>query len=440
MRTFIPAVVALLLLPAAAFCDDLTSERVQTLKQLQERHATVEILVNQKIMTAEEGQRADDFFRHQAEEVVGRPLSTWDEVNTLVKDADKTVGFGVFLNIVIVLAGFALLLALIGLAVVYLWPLLVTLPPLFYEVAAYVVTLRMLLAGYWWQPFQLWFLTIQPLWFVVPAALGFAGSVYLSYWLHWQRVPDAAGNALPRLGGRRTRNKVKRKTEHVYAGPGFITFPTVLFGLCTLVWGSLAIFYHRLFPGAGVPYFLAFITVMALQAFMGFSVITMPGCVALGWEKDSQVPKSTQASLILLVTYVAMKVSGNYMSEDVRLFETGVLFMGAFVYYLGLLVMSSKWYPHNAKDDATRFRRYVQMQVVTVISGVAALYLGATFEIGTLLGVGGTLFALYLLEKYYEIPWSGVGWAWSLVGVALALYLFVGFAQQHPQYFVWGIR
>jgi hypothetical protein len=33
-----------------------------------------------------------------------------------------------------------------------------------------------------------------------------------------------------------------------------------------------------------------------------------------------------------------------------------------------------------------------------------------------------------------------VGWAWSLVGVAVALYFFVGFAQQHPQYFVWGIK
>ncbi len=102
--------------------------------------------------------------------------------------------------------------------------------------------------------------------------------------------------------------------------------------------------------------------------------------------------------------------------------------------------MSSKRYGWNEKDETTRFRRYLQMQVVTVISGVAALYLGATSGIGTLLGIGGTFFAIYLLEKYYEIPWSGVGWAWSLVGVAVALYFFVGFAEQHPQYFVWGIK
>ena len=33
--------------------------------------------------------------------------------------------------------------------------------------------------------------------------------------------------------------------------------------------------------------------------------------------------------------------------------------------------------------------------------------------VGALLGIGGTFFTLYLLEKYFELPWRGVGWAWA---------------------------
>jgi hypothetical protein len=421
MRTWIPAVAALLLLPATAFCDDLTGDQVQALKRLLERHAAVEVLVGQKIISADEGRRADDYFRRQAEEVVGHPLATWQEVNGLVNDAEKTVGFGIFLNTVIVLAGIALLLAVVGLVGFYLRPLLVAIPAPVYETDAYAVTFLTLLSGYLWRPFHFWLVTIQPLWFVVPAAFAFGGCVCLSYWLHWER-----------------RRKGTRAA--VYAGPGYVRFPAVLFGLCTLVWGALALLYHHLFPQAAIPHFLAFISVMALQSFMGFSVITAPGCIAMGWERDSQVARSTQSSLILLAAFVVIKLSGADAGEGVKLFETGCVFMGAFVYYLGLLVLSSKWYRWRAKDAAVRQRRYLQMQAVTVASGVAALYLGSTFGIGSLLGIGGTFFAIYLLEKYYEIPWKGIGWAWSLIGVAVALYFFVGFAREHPQYFVWGIH
>jgi hypothetical protein len=70
------------------------------------------------------------------------------------------------------------------------------------------------------------------------------------------------------------------------------------------------------------------------------------------------------------------------------------------------------------------------------VSGIAAFYLGGTFGIGTLLGIGGTFFTLYLLEKYFEIQWRGVGWAWAAIGVAIGLYFFVGFAEQHSRFFV----
>jgi hypothetical protein len=331
-----------------------------------------------------------------------------------------------------------LLLSAIGLIVFYLRDFLKSLPASFYECMSYVLTAICLAAGYLWQPFNIGFLKIEPFWLSVPGAFAFAGCVNLSYWLHWIR---------PRNNTARIGDAASSTSDSVYFGPIPFSFPTVLFGLCTIVWGAAAIVYHAVFPNAGIPNFLAFISVIALQSFLGFSVITAPGCIALGWQKDKQVPKSTLSSLVLLLAYISIALGGIEVTESMKLFENGCLFMGAFVYYLGLLVMSSKWYSYTDKMDPQTKKvrkewltRYLVMQAVTIISGLAALYLGATFHMGALLGIGGTFFVIYLLGKYYEIPWKGVGWAWSCLGVALALYFFVGFAGQHAEYFLWGIR
>jgi hypothetical protein len=231
-------------------------------------------------------------------------------------------------------------------------------------------------------------------------------------------------------------------------GPARLYFPTVLAGLCTIVWAATAIFYNQVNPNAGVPHFIAFIATMALQSFFGFSIITLPHVVVIGWLENKQVPRSTIASFILLLMYLAMRLSGHELPEAARLFETGGLFMGAFVFYLGLLVMSNKWYHMQTRLNAetkktTReldLSAYLILQAITVLFGLIALYVGSTFQIGSLLGIGGTFFTLYLLEKYFEIPWKGVGWSWSLLGIAVFLYFFVGFAGQHPQYFIWGIH
>jgi hypothetical protein len=106
--------------------------------------------------------------------------------------------------------------------------------------------------------------------------------------------------------------------------------------------------------------------------------------------------------------------------------------MGPFVYFLGILILASKWYFEDL--------RYLLMQVICVASGVLALWLGSVYGMPMLLGIGGTLFYLYIIEKYYEIPWECTGWAWSLLGLAGILYGFAVFAQAHPQYFIFMYR
>lgn len=432
MKNFIAILVILFLsMPLSAYAAELNGAQLTELKHIQSTLSVVKDLAQRNIITQEEAAKANAVYGEQSTQILGRAV-TLEEINAFLSRSEKSEGFGVFLNTIIVLAGIAFLLSAVGLIAYYLKDFLKTIPIAVYEAAAYVASFVMLGAGYLWKPFQLWFLTIDPSWMVIPGALAFAGCINLS-WFRWMKSQES------------TRSP-EEKHQFVYVGPGGIKYPTLLFGSCTLVWGTFAVFYNHIFPNQGLPQILAFIAVIALQVFLGFSIITMPGCIAMGWEDEKKIPRSTVSSLILLTVYVLAKLNGSYISDDMRLFETGCLFMGAFVYFLGLLIMSSKWYSVERKfydrDKQVKpsYNRYALMQGITIASGLAAFYLGNTFGIGALLGIGGTFFAIYLLEKYYEIPWNGVGWTWSLLGVAVALYFFVGFAGAHPQYFIWSSK
>ena len=80
------------------------------------------------------------------------------------------------------------------------------------------------------------------------------------------------------------------------------------------------------------------------------------------------------------------------------------------------------------------------MQIITIASGVGAFFFGATFGINALLGIGDTFFVLYLLEKYAEIPWKEVGWAWGLLGLSGLLYASAWVASKYPEYFLLGLK
>lgn len=445
LMNLLSVLLALVLSTGSARCQGLSAGQLMMAKQIQIKLAVVRDLSDHKLITPDEQDRANSFYLEQARPILGYAV-TEDSLNALTeKDVQKTQGFDVFLNSIIILAGILLLLSAIGLIVYYLRDFLKSLPASFYECICYVLSAVSLAAGLC-QPFHIGFLTIDPLWLSVPGAFAFAGCVYLSYWLHWLR-PRTKSSPAGKAPSTASASEHASDRDRVYLGPGRTSFPTLLFGLCTIVWGATAMMYHAIFPNAGIPNFLAFISVIALQSFLGFSVITAPGWIVLGWEKEKQVPKSTLSSLVLLLAYVCTVVSGIHVTENIKLFENGCLFMGAFVYYMGLLVMSSQFYsisekidPQTKKVTKRWLTRYLILQAVTIISGLAALYLGSTFHIGALLGIGGTFFVIYLLAKYYELPWKGVGWAWSFLGVALALYFFVGFAGQHAEYFVWGIK
>lgn len=193
-----------------------------------------------------------------------------------------------------------------------------------------------------------------------------------------------------------------------------------------LVWGATAIFYRS--------ETLGFFTVSAALIALGFLAGMVPGVVFLGFRDADVIPRTTVAAGVLLAVHVALHCLG---ADPAALapFRAGMGFLGAFVYLLGLLVMSNLYYARRGWPKNRYKVRYAMMQALTIASGIAALYLGSVYKIETLLGIGGTFFYLYLLEKYYELPWRGIGWAWALLGTGGLLYGFALFAQARPEWF-----
>ena len=76
------------------------------------------------------------------------------------------------------------------------------------------------------------------------------------------------------------------------------------------------------------------------------------------------------------------------------------------------------------------------MQGLTVISGVIALYVSSVWQISVLKGISGTLFALYAIEKYCELPWTKKTWAWATLGLSIILYACAWLIRSYPELFL----
>lgn len=187
-----------------------------------------------------------------------------------------------------------------------------------------------------------------------------------------------------------------------------------LFGILFIVWSVVALYYQDSTVG--------FIAAGAFMGMVGFSAAVIPCGYVIGFQDKDSLARATTAGFIMLIGFVLMKVFG---ITTLHVFEKGALWFGAFVGYLGILIASSVWYEGRRAS-------YIVMQLVTVVLGMAAIAIGSVFAIQPLLGIGGTFFVLYLIEKPFEIPnKSTTGFAAIGLGVSAALGLGVWWAQNH---------
>ncbi len=392
------------LIPSITFAqtglENLSEAQIQALITIKYNLATLDDLQERGVLSADMAEAERQHYLAKAQTVIGEPLEL-DQLLALLdrfdsRQLDETQGmlqrisgFFTFINIIWTISSILLVIAVGWLIRLYIVPILKQIPAVVYEALIYMACLAFIGGGQW-------FARGIDQFIVLPGCLGLVGALIFTNKLHNESLQKFY-----------KRNRLEPFTLH-----SFILF---------LIWAGVAIIYQSVL--------IAFMAVIALEAFLGFSVLVTPLCYYIGFRKKSIIPRAMAASFLLLLFYIVVRITRIELPYF-DIFSVGVLFMGSFVYFIGLLIVSSKWYKHK---DA---QHYIVMQLLTIVSGIQALFFGSVWQISQLQGIGGTFFFLYLLEKYFELPWLKKRWAWATLGLSIILYLSSLVIRQYPQYFL----
>ena len=202
---------------------------------------------------------------------------------------------------------------------------------------------------------------------------------------------------------------LRLRSESLWAARSYFLIVGLLWGWVALLYGSTAI---------GV------ITVVALLAFTGSFVFPFIDEV---FQERVIVPTTLLTSGIALATFVVLHVAN--ISTQLDVFAPGVFWICGVAYAGSCMTLASRHY--GSLDFG-----YLAGQIIAIMSGVAAIYLGSVYNIPNLQEIGGSFLALYLIEKFFDLPWNKDHWALVSLAFAGLLYAGVRFAETHPQYFL----
>ena len=381
----------------------LNSTQVQQLSEISYSLHTLKDLESRSVINSNVAKSQEKYYLQQAETLVNSPL-TPAEISNLVDKYNRNLtnpitaswqrltGFLNFVNIIWIVSTIILIISIGWLMSIYLLPILLAIPATFYEFLVYLACFFSIIGGQSFAEGIGEFIAL-------PGCLGLIGALVLTNYLHKES-----------LYAFYEKNQIDVITLHA----------SILF----VIWTGVAIIYQSVI--------IAFLAILALEILLGFSVLVVPLCYSIGFRERKLVPVTTAASFFLLVFYVGVKLANTDLIY-LNIFSPGALFLGTFVYFIGLLILSSKLYRHN------NFNHYLWLQCLTIISGVSAIFVGSVWQISQLNGIGGTFFFLYLIEKYWELPWNKSSWAWATLGLAIVLYLSSFVMKQYPQYFLFSV-
>lgn len=143
-------------------------------------------------------------------------------------------------------------------------------------------------------------------------------------------------------------------------------------------------------------YFLGFLSVAIFYAMIGFSVVSRGLCWCIGFDNMDSLTNCIGASLVLIPLYFSLDGSVSYL----KYFHYGTYCFGVIVYFLALLIMSSRFHSRNGD--------HVRAQLTMIFSLVVSMGYGSFYNISSLFNVGATFVCLYFGEKIGEMEiWKG---------------------------------
>lgn len=163
--------------------------------------------------------------------------------------------------------------------------------------------------------------------------------------------------------------------------------PTQFSGIFVVIWGALALYFHSTEVG--------FLTIGAVMSFMGFSVVVTPFCYGFGFGDDDSMARGTVSGLLVAAAYTAIQVMKSNLGPF-EVFQSGALWLGSFVGFTGLLILSSRWF-----DSA---KHYVPMNFLALVVYVGMASVGMIYGLREITTMSIAFLILFLISKPMEIP------------------------------------
>ena len=191
--------------------------------------------------------------------------------------------------------------------------------------------------------------------------------------------------------------------------------PMRYFGVVMLYAGIAAFLYQSTLIG--------YVAVLAFLAMGGFAASMGGLCYAIGFKDEAAVPRGTASAFALLAGYVVFRAVG-MPDAYLSVFAPGAYFLGSFVFFLGLLILSSKFYRSS----------YFSWNLIMLVAALVGIWLGGVLGIPDLSKMAGSFLVLWVLEKWFEIPAGSVlGYSFlTVIGCGIG-YFIVQLAMQNAE-------
>lgn len=184
---------------------------------------------------------------------------------------------------------------------------------------------------------------------------------------------------------------------------------------------------------------LGFMAVMALESFLGFSVIVTPMCYCVGFDKDDNIVRATCSSFVLLL--IGLGIKQFHLADStpaLQVFEAGLLFMGSLVFFIGMLIITTKWYrSSNGRSGAAH---YTILNVLMIAAIFASIFFGQTYGVSVLRGMAVAFLIFWVLDKSIEIAVTARSVALGFLLGGGALYGASWFCMNHTEYLLFTLN
>ncbi|CAF1126068.1 unnamed protein product [Didymodactylos carnosus] len=351
----------------------------QSVVELKQYYDVITNLEKRGIITSDAAAQEKNAYIELASKLVGRKdILTIEEFLTW-KQRQLIISFS---NVIAILAGVIVVLALTTLVALFIIPVLTHVPVVVWEGLFYIISIYLLIF-------------MNNSWVIFLGCLLFLATLSFTVTLHFSRQKNVG---------------------------------LAMAWICFFVWAAVAVYHQSREAG--------YLAVMALESSLGFVMFAGELVIMIGFQNESVIPSATVASLISLLigSILQLQRRSNILTIP---FTRPLLFLGTFVYFIGLIILSSRLY----SGRQGKYPVYWLLQLITFLSCLAAMFFGPMLELPFIQAIGGTMFVIWLLEKYVEIvPWkSTLIVICGLLGFGVLLYGFAYFLRMYPEYLIFHV-